>query len=68
MTAKPQTLDFIRNSIRDIPNWPEPGVMFRDISTMLQNPQAFRAVVDIFVDRYKGIGVDVVAGDRKSVV
>ncbi|AUR52181.1 adenine phosphoribosyltransferase [Aquella oligotrophica] len=62
MTAKPQTLDFIRNSIRDIPNWPEPGVMFRDISTMLQNPQAFRAVVDIFVDRYKGIGIDVVAG------
>lgn len=55
-------LDMIRSSIRDIPNWPEPGVMFRDISTLLQNPEAFRAVIDILVERYKDQDIDTVAG------
>src|SRR5574343_308938 len=62
MVNSAATLDMIRNSIRDIPNWPEPGVMFRDISTLLQSPEAFRAVVDILVERYRGKGVNVVAG------
>lgn len=57
-----QTLDMIRGSIRDIPNWPEPGVMFRDISTLLQSPAAFKAVVDVLVERYRNAGVTVVAG------
>ena len=55
-------LDIIRNSIRDIPNWPEPGVMFRDISTLLQNPEAFRLVIDILVERYKGQNITTIAG------
>lgn len=58
----PDTLSLIRNAIRDIPNWPEPGVMFRDISTLLKNPEAFRAVVDLLVERYRGKGITVVAG------
>ncbi|RTK98133.1 MAG: adenine phosphoribosyltransferase [Proteobacteria bacterium] len=62
MVNSAATLDMIRNSIRDIPNWPEPGVMFRDISTLLQSPEAFRAVVDILVERYRDKGVNVVAG------
>lgn len=62
MIATPDTLDFIRKSIRDIPNWPEPGVMFRDISTLLKDPKAFRAIVDIFVERYRGQGITIVAG------
>ena len=55
-------LDIIRDSIRDIPNWPEPGVMFRDISTLLQDPKAFRLVVDMLVERYRDKGISVVAG------
>jgi adenine phosphoribosyltransferase len=62
MIATHETLDFIRKSIRDIPNWPEPGVMFRDISTLLQEPKAFRLVVDIFVERYQGKNITTVAG------
>lgn len=62
MTVAIKTLDLIRNSIRDIPNWPEPGVMFRDISTLLKSPEAFRAVVDILVERYRNQGITVVAG------
>lgn len=55
-------LEMIRNSIRDIPNWPEPNVMFRDISTLLQDPKAFHAVIDILVERYKDSKATVVAG------
>ncbi|RTL11971.1 MAG: adenine phosphoribosyltransferase [Neisseriaceae bacterium] len=62
MAYNQQTLAMIRDSIRDIPNWPEPGVMFRDISTLLKDPQAFRAVVDILVERYRGKGITTVAG------
>lgn len=62
MPLNTSTLDLIRNAIRDIPNWPEPGVMFRDISTLLKNPPAFRAVVDILVERYRDQGITVVAG------
>ena len=36
--------------------------MFRNISTLLKDPQAFRAVVDILVERYRGKGITTVAG------
>ncbi|MEN9946163.1 MAG: hypothetical protein RLZZ293_549 [Pseudomonadota bacterium] len=62
MIYSAETLSLIRSAIRDIPNWPEPGVMFRDISTLLKNPQAFRAVVDILVERYRNSGINIVAG------
>ena len=57
-----KTLDLIRNSIRLIENWPEDGVSFRDITTLLQNPVAFHKVIEIFVDRYRNKNVDVIAG------
>jgi adenine phosphoribosyltransferase len=57
-----QTLDLIRNSIRLIENWPEPGVSFRDITTLLQNSKAFHQVIDIFVERYRDKNINVIAG------
>jgi len=48
-----QDLITIRDSIRVINDWPEPGVSFRDITTLLQNPKAFRRVIEILVERYK---------------
>ena len=55
-------LTIIRNSIRIIQDWPEPGVVFRDITTLLQNPVAFHKVIDILVERYANIKIDVIAG------
>jgi len=55
-------LDLIKDSIRVIPNWPEPGVSFRDITTLLQDPKAFHKVTDIFLNRYRDKKIDVVAG------
>ncbi len=55
-------LTLIRNSIRVINDWPEHGVIFRDITTLLQDPTAFHKVIDILVARYKGKNIDVIAG------
>ena len=60
--ANIEDLNQIRNAIRTIENWPEPGVQFRDISTLLQNPQAFHKVIDILVERYRDENVSVIAG------
>jgi adenine phosphoribosyltransferase len=52
----------IQDAIRTIPDHPKPGVMFRDITTLLGNARAFRTVVDQLVQPYAGIRIDKVAG------
>ena len=49
-------------SIRAIPDYPHEGIIFRDITTLLQNARAFRRAVDALVHPYIGIGVTQVAG------
>ncbi len=46
------TSAFLRSHIRTVPNWPAPGVQFRDITPLLQDPLVFRVLVDAFVHRY----------------
>ena len=53
-------MDF-REIIRTIPDYPQPGIMFRDITTLLGNARAFRRAVDELVQPYAGIRVDKVA-------
>ncbi|GAB2890213.1 adenine phosphoribosyltransferase [Paralcaligenes ginsengisoli] len=55
-------VDYIRNTIRSVPDWPRPGVMFRDITPVLQDPRSFRVLIDLFVYRYIGQRLDLVAG------
>lgn len=50
------------SAIRSIPDYPKPGVMFRDITTLLGNPRAFRRAIDELVHPYAGTKVDKVAG------
>ncbi len=52
----------IKDKIRTVPNWPKPGVMFRDITTLLKDAEGFKAVADEFVKRYKDVKIDKVAG------
>ncbi len=56
--------EYLRQHIRTVPDWPAPGVQFRDITPLLQNPQVFRVLVDAFVQRYMdpALRPDVVAG------
>lgn len=53
---------YIRDTIRTVPDWPKAGVMFRDITPVLQDPQAFRVLIDLFVYRYMRQRLDLVAG------
>ena len=58
----PDTLREIREAIRAIPDYPKPGVTFRDITTLLGNARVFRAVVDQLVQPWLGAQIDRVAG------
>ena len=54
--------DFLRAHIRTVPDWPAPGVQFRDITPLLQDPKVFRILIDAFVHRFIDRRPDVVAG------
>ena len=54
--------DYLRDRIRTVPDWPQPGVMFRDITPLLQDPRSLRVLIDLFVHRYMDRGLDLVAG------
>ncbi len=56
------TMETIKSKIRTIPDFPEEGVMFRDITTLLKDAQGFRQTIDAFVNRYQPMEIDVVAG------
>ncbi len=50
------------DTVRSIPDYPKPGIIFRDITTLLGNPRAFRRAVDELVQPYAGVRIDKVAG------
>jgi len=52
----------LKETIRTIPHWPIEGVMFRDITTLLQDPGTFRRACDLFYERYKDTAIDKVVG------
>jgi adenine phosphoribosyltransferase len=54
--------DDLQASVRTIPDYPKPGVMFRDITTLLGDARAFRRAVDQLVHPWAGLKIDKVAG------
>jgi adenine phosphoribosyltransferase len=52
----------IRKKIRTIPHWPKEGIMFRDITTLLQDPDGFKETIDILHKRYKDQKIDKIIG------
>ena len=52
----------LESAIRTIPDYPKPGIQFRDITTLLNQPRAFRRAIDELVHPYAGSGVQQVAG------
>ena len=55
-------MEHIRQAIRTIPDYPKPGIMFRDVTTLLGDAGAFRAAVDALVYPHAGAKIDKVAG------
>jgi adenine phosphoribosyltransferase len=62
MTPSAFELFDLRSTIRSIPNYPKPGIVFRDITTLLGNARAFRRAVDELVQPWAGSKIDKVAG------
>ena len=52
----------LKKNIRNIPDFPKPGIQFKDITPLLQDPELFNDVIDIFYKRYKDKEIDVVVG------
>ncbi|MCB1213924.1 MAG: adenine phosphoribosyltransferase [Deltaproteobacteria bacterium] len=55
-------LETIKNLIRDVPDFPKPGIIFKDITPLLQNPEAFSFVTREFVREYQDKNIDVIVG------
>jgi adenine phosphoribosyltransferase len=60
--VSPQFEHDLKAAIRTIPDYPKPGIMFRDITTLLGDPRAFRRAVDELVQPWAGMKIDKVAG------
>jgi adenine phosphoribosyltransferase len=52
----------IKQKIRTVPHWPKQGIMFRDITTLLKDSEGFNLTIDMLVERYKDMKIDIVAG------
>ena len=58
MSARAQII----SKIRTIPNWPKEGIMFRDITTLIQDAEGLKLTIDQLVERYKDYKIDVICG------
>ena len=54
--------DYIKSHVRTVPDWPAPGVQFRDITPLLASPRVFRVLIDQFVHRYVDLRPAAIAG------
>lgn len=55
-------MEHLKALIRDVPDFPMPGILFRDVTPLLRDPAGLRQVVDALAPRYRGERIDVVAG------
>jgi len=56
------TVGHLKKLIRDIPDFPKPGVLFRDITPLLADPQGLALSIELLANPYRGKGIDVVVG------
>lgn len=62
MTLSQEQRAIIEGAIRDIPDFPKPGIVFKDITTILNNAEAFKTLQEHLKERYKSYDLDYVAG------
>ena len=55
-------MQHLKKLIREVPDWPKPGILFYDLTTLVADPAGLRDVVDNLAERYRGQKIDVVAG------
>lgn len=57
-----ETIERLRAAVRDVPDFPKKGIMFRDITPVLNDPVLFRASIDLFVERCRDKNIDKIVG------
>ena len=55
-------MDTLKTHIRHVPDFPKPGILFYDVTTLLKDPQGFRLAIDTMSDGYHGLGITLVVG------
>ncbi len=59
----------LKSIIRNVPDFPKPGIQFKDLTTLWVNPEAFRWTTDIFYERYREKGIDkIVAAESRGFI
>lgn len=56
------SVEELRARIREIPDFPKPGILFYDITTLLKHADAYREAIDLMLDPYREMGIDAVVG------
>jgi len=56
------TIDKLRAGVRDVPDFPKKGIVFKDITPILNNSALFKASIDVFIERCRGKNVDKIVG------
>ena len=54
--------DLLKNHIRHVPDFPKPGILFYDVTTLFKDPQGFRLAIDAMSQPYEGSGITLVVG------
>jgi adenine phosphoribosyltransferase len=54
--------EILKSKIRTVPHWPKQGIMFRDITTLLKDAHGFNHMINLLLERYHNMKIDVVAG------
>ena len=62
VTITVHSMDELKRLIREVPDFPKPGILFYDITTLIKVPEGFRAVIDGLKARYRGAHIDLVLG------
>lgn len=55
-------MEKLKKIIRDVPDFPKPGIVFKDITTLLKDPEALRRAIDLLTERYRDRGIDKIIG------
>ncbi|CAM3687206.1 Adenine phosphoribosyltransferase [Vibrio aerogenes CECT 7868] len=62
LTMTTETISLIKSSIKSIPDYPKPGILFRDVTSLLENAKAYHATIQLMFEHYKNMGFTKVVG------
>ncbi|OCH12718.1 MULTISPECIES: adenine phosphoribosyltransferase [unclassified Aliivibrio] len=57
-----ETVELIKNSIKSIPDYPKAGIVFRDVTSLMEDPKAYQATIQLLVEKYKQGGFTKIVG------